>query len=180
MLGTLCLSTKEPITTKHRFSGPICAGFGVPSLHDRLGRVFGGIGIGRGLLYDHAAHPAPTSRRRPDAEIERERLAAARSAGRRRAVAHCDMQLKTCVGAGAHTNASRCLPSPPTVTRASLRSQPEADVGCGTRYVTGTTSPGSPTTTTSPPASRNLYPLKLAYAARSPNSTGRVGESGIA
>ena len=32
MLGTLCLSTKEPITTKHRFSGSICAGFGVPLL----------------------------------------------------------------------------------------------------------------------------------------------------
>ena len=35
MLGTLCLSTKEPITTKHRFSGSICAGFGVPLLLDR-------------------------------------------------------------------------------------------------------------------------------------------------
>ena len=34
MLGTLCLSTKEPITTKHRFSGSICAGFGVPLLQD--------------------------------------------------------------------------------------------------------------------------------------------------
>ena len=36
MLGTLCLSTKEPITTKHRFSGSICAGFGVPLLQDPL------------------------------------------------------------------------------------------------------------------------------------------------
>ena len=35
MLGTLCLSTKEPITTKHRFSGSICAGFGVPLLQDQ-------------------------------------------------------------------------------------------------------------------------------------------------
>ena len=34
MLGTLCLSTKEPITTKHRFSGSICAGFGVLLLQD--------------------------------------------------------------------------------------------------------------------------------------------------
>ena len=32
MLGTLCLSTKEPITTEHHFSGSICYGFRVPSL----------------------------------------------------------------------------------------------------------------------------------------------------